>query len=347
MRVLILGGGPAGSSTAISILARRPDAEVYIVERKNGPRSVCAGGLGFEALRFVDHVIGVPPAFVEHIIELFEIAFGDESFLFTCDDFGLKMLGVIIDRKGFDRYLLGKAEEIGAKIVHRKPNLFFDYIVDARGVEAVLKYVPKEHLDICLQWFVPGRVSHPMIFFNHRFLKYGYVWFFPTVNYVKVGFGRSLTEKPVNPVKYFVEPLGYFHFEGKLLPLYKPLPLVSGKVLRVGTAACLVCPVSGAGIKYAIESGVKAGEAIAEYSPGKYVRLMRKTVCELKFRYGVKKVITPFTGDVENLLVKLLRKYEPKTSSIGREVLRLLVNVFKIKPEFGIKIFYNIVRALI
>ena len=347
MKILIVGGGPAGSATAISLLEHNPSAEVYIVERKWGPQSICAGGLGIEAYRKVNEHVGVPKEHVEHVIRSFEICVKNTCLTVSAEDLGTDMLGVVIDRKSFDRHLLRKAEKMGATVVHSIPlNKRFNYVVDARGAESAIKHVPKHEVDITVQYYVKHRIDRLKIVFDGSKTKYGYLWFFPSRNTVKAGFGRSLTEERKDPIRSYAEKHGYTRVEGKPLPLYKPLPLISGRTLKVGTAAGLVCAVTGAGIVYAVESGWKAGEALAKNKPEKYPRSMWKTLAELKLRYAIKKTITPINPPTENTLSKLLKHYFPKTPNVRKEIMRLLLQLVKTDPKAALKLLYHTVNSL-
>ncbi|HEY4058373.1 MAG TPA: FAD-dependent oxidoreductase, partial [Kofleriaceae bacterium] len=52
--VLIVGGGPAGISTALHLQVANPRASVVVLERETYPREkICAGGVGGRAFKLL------------------------------------------------------------------------------------------------------------------------------------------------------------------------------------------------------------------------------------------------------------------------------------------------------
>lgn len=55
--VAIIGGGPAGISTALHLAAAAPDARIVVLEKARYPREkICAGGIGARAFRLLDKI---------------------------------------------------------------------------------------------------------------------------------------------------------------------------------------------------------------------------------------------------------------------------------------------------
>lgn len=86
--VLVVGGGPAGLSTALHLHARAPKLSVLVLEKEHYPREkYCAGGIGQRAFNLLG-AIGVRPAvpmvsfdtitvnFPEHAVDVREPGFG-------------------------------------------------------------------------------------------------------------------------------------------------------------------------------------------------------------------------------------------------------------------------------
>src|SRR5204862_5111128 len=55
--VAIVGGGPAGISTALHLQAAAPAARVVVLEKQRYPRDkICAGGIGARAFRLLERI---------------------------------------------------------------------------------------------------------------------------------------------------------------------------------------------------------------------------------------------------------------------------------------------------
>src|SRR5688500_15316999 len=55
--VVIVGGGPAGISTALHLQAASPGAKIVVLEKARYPREkICAGGIGARAFRILERI---------------------------------------------------------------------------------------------------------------------------------------------------------------------------------------------------------------------------------------------------------------------------------------------------
>lgn len=113
--VAIIGGGPAGSLTAVNLCLARPEmaGEILLLESKEMPREkVCGGGV---AGRVVDHLAslgisleGIPTARVEGMFLVFGERKADAVF------HGRDCR--VVRRSAFDALLLERARELGARV---------------------------------------------------------------------------------------------------------------------------------------------------------------------------------------------------------------------------------------
>lgn len=110
--LVVVGGGPAGSGAAEAALQAKPDLNVIVLEKRERPHGTCAGGLGFTwndliGIKIPRHLIEVP---------LYSVAIHGptETARVTNDEIGVPELGWILDRWGFDDWLLKRAEGMGA-----------------------------------------------------------------------------------------------------------------------------------------------------------------------------------------------------------------------------------------
>jgi flavin-dependent dehydrogenase len=112
--VIIVGSGPAGSSTALHLAARDPALarRTLILEKAVHPRvKLCAGGITGKGLRILDR-LGLPLGVDFLPMTGVEIRYGDRRRYTPCPG-----LGVTIQRPAFDGWLARKAAERGA-ILH-------------------------------------------------------------------------------------------------------------------------------------------------------------------------------------------------------------------------------------
>ena len=295
--VLVVGGGPAGSTCAWRL--RRGGAEVLVWDRERFPRDkVCAGWITPQVLTELE----LDPATYSadgrtlQPIRGFRVSrFGDASARVSywhsvsfgirrCefDEHLLRRSGAalrlgepvrdlrrqngewIVNESVRAKVLVGAgghfcpvARQLGARLGEGEP------IIAAHEVELPLS---REQLGACR---VEPEV--PELFFTRDFKGYG--WAFRKGDYLNIGLGRQ------DPVKLGTHVQNFFAFlqrEGKipdglsLKPHGHPYllygqsarPLVGDGALVIGDAAGLAYPRSGEGIRPAVESGLLAAEAI-------------------------------------------------------------------------------------
>jgi menaquinone-9 beta-reductase len=297
--VLIVGGGPAGSSCAWTL--RRSGLEVVVLDQKAFPRDkVCAGWI----------TPGVVTA-----LEIEEADYRKQRILQTIHgfrvgaegghsaevDFG-RTVSFAIRRCEFDAYLLARCgarrrlaepltslrregrrwianDSIQASVLvgaggHFCPvarHLMRDgprgeSVVTAQEIEFELDSL---ELDAC-----GVRPELPELFFAEDCK--GYAWLVRKgASHLNIGLGRVDSRDLSGRVERFVawlEAEGRLasgarpSFRGHAYTLYgqTPRPLVADGALLVGDAAGLAHPMSGEGIQPAVESGILAGRAIAK-----------------------------------------------------------------------------------
>jgi geranylgeranyl reductase family protein len=297
--VLVIGGGPAGSTCAWQL--RRLGFDVVVWDRKAFPRDkVCAGWI-------TPHVV----AALE--LDLDGYAAGGR----TCQP----ILGFQVSRQGDREARVRYAAPVSYGIRRRE---FDHYLLERSGAEARLGEPVRTFERRSDQWVVNGAVRAPLligagghfcpvaqrlgaelgqgepvvaaqesefalsaaqaracrvepdlpeIFFT-RDLK-GYGWVFRKGDYINIGLGRQGNEKLAAHVAAFLQWLGA---RGKvpgelgaklcghpyLLYGQAARPLVGDAALLIGDAAGLAYPKSGEGIRPAIESGLLAATTVAE-----------------------------------------------------------------------------------
>lgn len=294
--VVIVGGGPAGSSCAWKL--RRSGVDVLVLDRKTFPRDkTCAGWVTppvLEALEFDDAEYRSQRVF-QPITGFRTGLIGDEP-VFT--DYG-RPVSFGIRRFEFDNYLLERSGarcrlgesfrtmerrngkwvvngEVEAAVVVGAGGHFCPVARNLRGeLDEFISVVAAQEIEFevtehaLARCGVHGEV--PELYFC-RDLK-GYGWCFRKGSFLNIGLGRV---ESAGLAKHVAEFVTFLHdrkivtcavperFHGHAYRLYertKPL-LYDDSVLLIGDAAGLAYPQSGEGIRPAVESGLAAASTI-------------------------------------------------------------------------------------
>ncbi|HXQ21282.1 MAG TPA: NAD(P)/FAD-dependent oxidoreductase [Candidatus Acidoferrales bacterium] len=304
--VLIVGGGPAGSSCAWKL--RRAGLDVVVWDRRTFPRDkICAGWITPQILTELSLDPGAYAArgLTIQPIRGFRIArLGDREARIRYE----RPVSYGIRRCEFDNYLLRRSgadlrlgqpvhtlrrlqdewllnDALSAKVLVGAGGHFCPVaqVLGARlgagepivaAQEAEFELTPKQQQACRVEPDVPE------IFFT-RDLK-GYGWVFRKGAYINIGLGRQDTHQLGEHVAQFVAfleqrgriPAGLpakFHGHPYLLYGETQRPLMGEAALLIGDAAGLAYPRSGEGIRPAIESGLLAAQTILE-ADGQYDR---------------------------------------------------------------------------
>ena len=302
--VLIVGGGPAGSSCAWGL--RQAGVDAVVLDKRAFPRDkVCGGWITpqiLEELRFDPEeyargrVLQPITAFRTSIIGGPEIetryaapiSYGIRRCEF--DDFLLKRSGArmylgapleSLERSGDSWIVNGK---LRARLVVGAGGHFCPVArflgASARAEIAVAAQEAEFEMDSAQRSRCSIEPEAPELYFCDDMRGYG--WCFRKQNFLNIGLGRL---DPHGLPAHFSALLAFLRRTGKVgfdLPraclghaylLYTKTkrPLVSGGMLLIGDSAGLAYSQSGEGIRPAIESGLLAAKAIAE-ADGMYTR---------------------------------------------------------------------------
>jgi flavin-dependent dehydrogenase len=317
--VVIVGGGPAGSTCAWQL--RRAGRDVLVVDRATFPRDKpCAGWL------------------TPQVIEELELDVREYAARFTFQPFTAFRTGIVgsravatryprpvsfgVRRCEFDLHLLARAgapvrsgvavsdlrREGGAWVVNGEirarwlvgagghfcpvarrlnPGLTREPVVAAQEVEY--------RLDTDQQQACPTERTAPELYFSRDFKGYG--WCVRKGEYLNIGFGRVAPHDLHAHVAAFLAFLAAHHrlppgvphsWPGHAYLLYSTATrtVVGDGVLLTGDAAGLAYEQSGEGIRPAIESGLMAAESVLDADRGSARGDLQPYVDRLAARFG-------------------------------------------------------------
>ena len=289
--IIIIGGGPAGTSASIVLLKQGYD--VILVDKCSFPRDKLCGGLLTGRAKRVYQ-------------EIFKTDF-EQSFESVANGAGVYNASELVNevkqssewfltkRYDFDYFLLKKAKLNGlktylndkvAKLDFNSKTLSlssgtllnYDYLIGADGVNSfVAKQLfgssfDRKKIGLALEVELPKglhKYHQPSIHFN--IVSWGYGWVFPKKNSDTFGIVGlyKLNPRLTETFQKFHEGLYGSRFTGQIKGCYIPFGdfrKVPGRenVLLVGDAAGLVDALTGEGIAFAMESGAFAAQAIID-----------------------------------------------------------------------------------
>ena len=294
--VLIIGGGPAGSTLAYSL--RHSGLKIGILDKKTFPRAkVCAGWVTPEVMRVLNiDLEDYAKGRVLQKIRGFKISqLGqkqvESSYSGSPVSYGIR-------RIEFDHYLLQRcgAELILPQAFKKMEKTDEGWLVngkyqtklvigagghycpvaraiDSKGISelAVVAQEAEFEMTAHQKQHCTIKADKPELFFTPDLLGYG--WVFRKGDYLNIGLGREDKSKLSGHVKNFCD---YLIAQGKipdditakynghayLLYNHAVREMVADGVLLIGDAAGLAYPQSGEGIRPAVESAMLAAGVI-------------------------------------------------------------------------------------
>lgn len=309
--VAVLGGGPAGSTTAERLA--RAGLKTMIIDEKLAWEKPCGGGITYKAYSQYPYLIenDTPKRFVSDTL----IA-APKSGAFKMS---LTRPLLIYSRMDLNGMLLDRAEAAGTEILQervlgldRKANgwsirtrsgkLEADYCVIATGARNPLREVGTQYTAqdtmYALGYWVPTEQGHIDIQFLPNLE--GYIWVFPRAGHLSVGIcGKGESAQCLRArLERYMDEKGLTRkdakFYGHMLPAlesrgWRNNRLAGDGWIAVGDAGGLVDPITGEGLYYAVRSGDLASQVLLSDAPDKAAEAYRQLITRdfgLDLTYG-------------------------------------------------------------
>jgi digeranylgeranylglycerophospholipid reductase len=279
--VIIVGGGPGGTSAANHLIQRSPGSRVALVERLEAERfshyhHMCGEGISKSGLKEIGHDLrGVIEQDIDTVVEHWP---GGRDI-----EIGVK--GAIIDRALLLDRLRASYEREGGTVMHDSvvrvipdgpgfevhltsgQTISTTHLIGADGAHSKVRsrFFPELVPDMIWadQFLLDAPTERGVLHFHYD-ERYGggYRWVFPAKVGSRVGFPRG-----ADPV-----PPEHLERHRRAIPVARAERLVNGRCCLVGDAACQVNAISFGGIRTAMVAGRMAAEAIAKGDLSSYER---------------------------------------------------------------------------
>lgn len=319
--VVVVGGGPAGSSCAGALVTSGFD--VVVIDAARFPRDkVCGGWITPDVVRLLE--LDLRDYGARHVLEpltSFKVALLGQAPV--CVDYG-RAVSYAIRRKEFDHYLLRRTR---AWVVEAAPVTAIErgngrwvvggawsarYLVGAGGHRCPVartlnpglvheQVVVAQRAELAMPMRDLARGT-PELYFAPDLRGYG--WVIPKGGWVNIGLGREDARHLPAHARAFVDGLiaqgrldrsAALHLEGHayLLASASRRRAVGDHVLLAGDAAGVAAPSSGEGIFGAVTSGLLAAEAIRRHARDHEDAALSRYADWLATRLGVGRSVRP------------------------------------------------------
>ncbi len=288
--VVVIGGGLAGSSTALN-LSKKGYSVLIIEKEKGGNIKPCAGGMASSMKKFL-------PLDINEAIEskIMNVEFRWKSSDNVVADLSGESPFWIVRREKLDKLLLDEALKYGSEILRpalveeinpqtknwiikcsNKITYKSKFLVIADGSQSEwAEYLnlgprkPKFANTLAIRLKGLGNIPKDSVRFEFGFVKYGFAWAFPLKDSVNIGLGTFINNKSLGDADLKNKVIRSFGFEDlsfqtvhKRLRIWNGIHKLNGdRVILVGDAASLCDPFLAEGIRPSLISSYYAAESI-------------------------------------------------------------------------------------
>jgi flavin-dependent dehydrogenase len=370
----IIGGGPAGATTAERLAKGCAGLRVLVFEEKLGWEKPCGGGLTHKALRRYP--------FLLHAVEPHTLIRDAEFVAANGDSVRLQLARplAIYSRSVLNNLLLDRAREAGAKVIAERV-LGFErtpqgwelrsrngrhtchQLILAAGARTALRrrLLPDFGPDDFIQtfgYYAPGGDGPVRVQFFENFE--GYAWAFPRPDHLSIGIAGKIGVSAMAGLKSrlhaFMRAHGYDSDAALRAPIFshllptlsraswKNLSLAGPGWALAGDAGGLVDPITGEGIYFAMRSGELLADSILEGSPESYpARARRDFVRKLAFgaRLSHRFYLGTFLGEPS---VARMIGYARRSHAF-RQLLQDLIDGSQAYPSLAARVCWTFLRS--
>lgn len=331
-KVIIVGAGPSGLSTALN-LKRRGIDDILVIERFEFPRYKCCAGYVTEKTGREYKMLGLDIFNCGYsLIKDFKIKYKYKSRLTIKNKF--LYTNSKIDRVELDDSFFRLAKSKGVKIYENTrissheptenrvtlsdgKQLNYEYLVFADGTVGFgSKYQKHKKKNIAMQLTFPCEREEE-ISIHFGITKHGYGWLSTFGGVANAG----LTDVYNPDVNYkqifheFLKGLGICADESNLKGAFTPIgagkPVLFKNVYFVGDAVGACDPMTLSGLRYGIKSGEACARAIVEGKSKIYKRHIRRLASRFRFMRLMQKVfyLKPVAFAVFNVICRFFGKF--------------------------------------
>jgi geranylgeranyl reductase family protein len=353
--VIVVGAGPAGATSAYELAGS--GLKVLLLEKNSLPRfKPCGGGISLKFLASLP--FDFSRAIKGYVSRL-------RYFYDNGDPFEAEMDSrlAMVNRRDFDLTITSAAAAAGAevldglevsgieeqadgiKIMTPRGAFKTKYLIGADGVYTKVGawsgLVRKRRIGSALEVELTGLDHAQTALIGFGRAQQGYSWSFPKADRYSVGIGGRHGGNLRSELDRWLDCLGYrgdrqFKIYGHALPeAVVGARLQRNGIILAGDAAGLVNPLTGEGIRYAIQSGRIAASAIVSGQVGGYSRSIYEQIgSDLRVSYFIRTLF--------NAWPRFCYRYGVKNAAASRELAKAFCGDGSFKD-----LFYKIGRKLI
>jgi len=337
-KVLVVGGGPAGSTVARFL--SKQGIDTILIERDFSFVKPCGGAIPDAGLSD----LGISEEVAKKNIKKIKIISPKSAAI----DIELKGGFIAIVKRGeFDSLLREKAKANGARLIEaefkgfdetgkqitaavhingKEERIKSDYLIAADGVNSRVRQAMGLNLPPAV-YTLTGKIKNMAVdacefWFSEAHASKSYSWVFPTVEGISAGTGSPDARELRGMLKEFGErrglPADYSPTRMYKVPLWSGELYNKDNILFVGDAAGQVMPLTYEGMYYAMKAGEFAAMAIMAEKPSDYKKLWRK---RFNSRFVIMKKLCDYFLKNDRTAEKLISIY--KREEIQAATMRL------------------------